>query len=455
MRLRFPLLLLVLLFGSCTAGARETAAEHKAAVYAAGEIAAAPLQGNLPDYSLPPAQLAKAQHLATVHNTLHFADEIWSLVQLLLLLFLGGVAWMRDRALRLSRNRWLQGYAFLFLFLLATSLLNLPLDLYGHSTSLRYGLSVQHWASWFGDQGKSFLMEWLIGGLILMLLFWIIRKLPNRWWLAFWIFTLPLTLFGLFIGPYVEPLFFHYEPLAKSQPALVERLEEVARRGGMDIPPDRMFLMQASAKLTTPNADVEGFGHSKRVVVWDTSIQKLTPDEILFVFGHESGHYVLGHVVRGLLLSFIGSFAILFIGFLFVRAALSHFGNRWRIPGQDDWGALPVLVLAFALFSTLLEPISATISRSQEHAADIYGQEAVHGIVRDPQTTARQAFDVLGSTSLADPNPSRFLEFWTFDHPAIGRRAAFGWAYNPWAPGYTPKYPSPAPSNGQLQPARR
>ncbi len=445
------MLALLLLLGTYPADARETAAEHKAAVYAAQQIAAAPLHGNLPDYSLPPAQLAKAQHLATVHTTMHFADEIWSLIQLLLLLFLGGIAWMRDRALTLSRNRWLQGYTFLFLFLFAGSLLNLPIDLYGHSTSLRYGLSVQRWGSWFGDLAKSFLLEWLIGGLLLMLLFWIIRKLPNHWWLVFWGCTLPLILFGLFIGPYVEPLFFHYEPLAKSQPALVQRLEQVARRGGMDIPPNRMFLMQASAKLTTLNADVEGFGSSKRVVVWDTSVQKFTPDEILFVFGHESGHYVLGHIVRGLLLGFIGNFALLFIGFLFVRAALSRFGNRWRIPGQDDWGAFAVLVLAFALFSSLLEPMTATISRSQEHAADIYGQEAVHGIVGDPQTTARRAFDVLGSTSLADPNPSRFLEFWTFDHPAIGRRAAFGQAYDPWAPGYVPKYFPVAPPENQPQ----
>ncbi len=440
MRLRLPLLLSLLLFSAYTAGARDTAAEHKAAVYAAQEMAAAPAHGNLSDYTLPPDQLAKAQHLATVHTTMHFADEIWGVVELLLLLFFGGIASIRDRALRLSRNRWVQGYAFLFLFLLAGSVLNLPLDLYGHSTSLRYGLSVQSWDSWFADQAKSFLLEWLVGGLVLMLLFWIIRKLPNRWWLVFWVCSIPLTLFGLFIGPYVEPLFFHYEPLAKSQPALVKRLEEVAQRGGMNIPPDRMFLMQASTKLTTLNADVEGFGSSKRVVVWDTSVQKLTPDEILFVFGHESGHYVLGHIVRGLLLGFIGSFALLFIGFLFIRSALSRFGKRWRIPGQEDWGAFAVLVLAFAVFSSLLEPITATLSRAQEHAADIYGQEAIHGIVGDPQGTARRAFDTLGSTSLVDPNPSRFLEFWSFDHPAIGRRAAFGWAYDPWAPGYAPKY---------------
>ncbi len=422
------------------ASASQTAAERQANAYAAAEIAAAPLHGNLPDYSLLPGQLAHAQHLAAVHTTLHFANEIWGILQLILLLWLGGIAWMRDRALRSGRNRWLQGYTFLFLFLLAGFLLDLPLSLYSHTLSRRYGLSIQGWPSWFGDQAKSFLLEWLVGGLILMLLFWIIRKLPTGWWLAFWVFTLPLTLFGLFIGPYIEPLFFHYEPLAQSHPELVRRLEQVAERGHMNIPPDRMFLMQASAKLTTLNADVEGFGHSKRVVVWDTSVQKFTPDEILLVFGHESGHYVLNHIRNGIVFSMASLFVLLYLGFRFVRAAIARFGDRWRIPAQDDWGAFAVLILAFALFSAALEPVTATLSRHQEHAADVYGQEAVHGIVADPQTAAQGAFDVLGAASLVDPNPSRFLEFWTFDHPATGRRAAFGKAYNPWVPGLAPKY---------------
>lgn len=420
--------------------ARETPAERAASTYAAQEIAAAPPNGNLPDYSLSPPDLAKAQHLAAVHMTTHFADEVWGILQLVLLLWIGAIGWMRDRALRAGCNRWIQGYTFLLQFVFAGFLLDLPLGIYAHHVARSYGLSIQGWGSWLGDELKSFLLEWLIGGLILMLLFWIIRKLPNRWWLVFWAFTIPITMFGLFIGPYIEPLFFHYEPLAKTQPALVARLEQVAQRGHMNIPPERMFLMQASAKLTTLNADVEGFGHSKRVVVWDTSIQKFTPDEILLVFGHESGHYVLGHITRGLLLSFAGSFVLLYLGFRFVRWTIARFGPLWRIPSPDDWGALAVLVLAFSLFGAFLEPITSGLSRIQEHAADVYGEEAVHGIVADPQTAAKNAFDVLGQTSLADPNPSRFLEFWTYDHPAIGRRAAFGKAYDPWAPGFSPRY---------------
>jgi len=431
------LMIPLLLLAGCS---HETDAEHAANAYAAQEIAAAAPHGNLPDYSLPPDKLAKAQHLASVHVTTHFADEAWGIVQLLLLLWLGAIAWFRDVAVRSGRNRWLQGYVFLLLFLVASFLLELPLDLYLHHLSLKYGLSVQGWGSWFGDQAKSFGLTWIIGGLVMMLLFWVIRRLPKRWWLLFWAFTIPMTLFGVFAGPYIEPIFNHYEPLQKTHPELVAQLEQVAERGHMNIPPERMFLMKASAKVTTLNADVEGFGHSKRVVVWDTSIAKATPGEILFIFGHESGHYVLGHIRRGLFISFVGLFVVLYLGFRFVRWAIARFGGSWRIPSQQDWGALAVLLLAFSIFSVFLEPVTCALSRSQEHAADVYGQEAIHGIVADPRATAKGAFDVLGETGLADPNPSPFVEFWTYDHPAVGRRAAFAAAYDPWVAGYMPKY---------------
>jgi STE24 endopeptidase len=435
---------LPLLFAACmflvSGCASETTAERAANGYTAQELAAAPAHGNLPDYSLSSADLAKAQHLSTLNQTLHFADEAWKIISLLLLLSLGGIAWMRDTAVKLSASRWVQGFAFLFLFVLALTLLDLPLDLYWHHLSLSYGLSVQSWTSWFGDQAKSFTLTWIIGGLLLMLLFWIIRKLPRSWWFVFWCVSIPIVLFGIFVAPYIEPIFFKYQPLEKTNPALVAQLEQVVEKGHMNIPPERMFLMKASAKLTTLNADVEGFGTSKRVVVWDTTIAKMTPDEIVFVFGHESGHYVLGHIGSTVVFTFAILLVTLYLGFLFVQAALRRYGVRWGIDSQNDWAALAILLLAFSLFGTLLEPMENAYSRMHEHAADVYGQEAVHGLVPDPQATAVGAFNVLGKTSFADPNPSQLYEFWTYTHPSIGRRAAFGKTYNPWVPGMEPKY---------------
>lgn len=440
-RTSFLLLLLLGVLPMNLAGcASQTAAEHAADVEATQELAAAPRHGNTLDYSLAPADLVKADHLGRVGELLHFGDEAWGILSLVLLLGSGAIAWMRDRAVKLSSNRWAQGYSFLFLFLLMTTLLELPVDLYGHHLSLRYGLSVQHWPSWFWDQAKMFALTWGIGGLLVMLLFWIIRKLERMWWLAFWCVSIPILFFGIFAAPYLEPLFFKYQPLEKTNPALVARLEQVVQKGHMNIPPERMFLMKASAKLSTLNADVEGFGSSKRVVVWDTTLARMTPDEIVFVFGHESGHYVLHHILKTIVFVLAVLLVTFYVGYLFVQWSIARFGPGWGVSSQNDWAALAVLLLAFSIFGTLLEPIENTYSRGHEHAADIYGEEAIHGLVADPQGTARGAFDVLGKASLDDPNPNPVYVFWTYTHPSIGYRAAFAQHYDPWAPGMQPKY---------------
>jgi Zn-dependent protease with chaperone function len=438
---RFAIALCLLLPVTLAGCAHETTAEHAANVYAQQELDAAPRHGNIPDYSLSPADLATSQHLSTIRITMHFVEEGWGIVSLLLLLWLGVIAWMRNTAVKISANRWLQGYVFLLLYLVAGALVSLPLDLYSQHLSRSYGLSVQSWASWFGDQGKSLALGWIIGGLVMMLLFWVIRKFPRGWWLVFWGCSIPIVLLGIFITPYViDPLFNKFEPLQKTNPALVAQLEKVVAKGHMDIPPERMFLMKASEKVSTMNAYVTGFGASKRVVVWDTSLQKGTPDEVLFIFGHESGHYVLHHIVYGILFSILGILVSLFLAYHFIQWAITKFGASWGVPTQTDWAALAVLVLAFSLLGLVSEPIQNTFSRMDEHAADVYGQEAVHGLIADPQGAAQGAFDVLGATSFADPNPSPLYEFWTGSHPAIGRRAAFGKAYDPWAPGMEPKY---------------
>ena len=444
MRLRFALLLMFFALLPCLATpqafASETAAEHAANVYAEQELRSHPLHQNLPDYSLPPDKLAKAQHLSTIHVTLHFVNVVWSVLQLLLLLATGAIAWMRDRAEGWSRNRWGQGFGFLLLFLVASTLLDLPLEIYTQHLSRVYGFSVQSWPSWVWDQAKGFGLSWVFGGLIVMLLFWIIRSLPRTWWLAFWVVLMPIAVFGAFIGPYISYMFYKHEPLQQSNPALVQKLEQVVQKGHMDIPPERMYLMKASEKETTLNADVEGFGASKRVVVWDTTIAKATPDEITYIFGHESGHYVLHHIVRGMIEGFIGSLLVLWLAFVFVRWAIAKYGAAWRISSQEDWSALAVLLLAVSLISVFSEPVVSTLSRQKEHAADVYGQEAVHGLVADPQAVAQHSFVVLGETSLSDPNPNPFFEFWSYSHPSIGRRAAFARAYDPWAAGMAPKY---------------
>ena len=193
---------------------------------------------------------------------------------------------------------------------------------------------------------------------------------------------LPILAFGVFIYPlFVEPLFFRFTPLADAQPQLASELERVVTRAGEQIPQSRMFEMNASSKLNALNAYVTGIGASRRVVVWDTTIARMTTPEIAFVFGHEMGHYVLGHVRDGMLFTAGVLLVFLFVGSRLLVWAIARWGGVLGMRGVDDWASLPVLLLLMSVFGFLSTPVSNAYSRHLEHQADQYGLEVVHGIV--------------------------------------------------------------------------
>jgi Zn-dependent protease with chaperone function len=436
MRLRTLLVLLLALVPlTSIARARAETTPTEAAVIAAADQ-------DHTAYTLPPAALAKAEHLKTFRTLSDFGGTLWGIVSVILILQLGIAARLRNVAVNLTKNRWGQCFIFFLEFMVLSTLLDLPLSLYEQHVQREYGLSVQGWGSWFGDLGKSFALSYIFGGLLVMLLFWLIRRFPKTWWIWIWAVVDVVVIFVVYISPIViDPLFNKFEPLTQSNPQLVQQLEKVVAKGkGINIPPDRMFLMKASDKVTTLNAYVTGFGSSKRVVVWDTSIAKGTPDEILFIFGHEMGHYVLGHIVSSILFSFVFILVSFFLGFHLFQFLLKRFGPKWRIPTQDNWAALYVFVLVLNVIGFLGEPIQNSFSRMHEHAADVYGEEVVHGIVANPQATGQAAFDLLGENAFVAPDPNPLVEFWTGSHPPIWFRAAFAKHYDPWTPGAEPKY---------------
>jgi Zn-dependent protease with chaperone function len=272
-------------------------------------------------------------------------------------------------------------------------------------------------------------------------LFWVIGRSPKQWWIWFWVPTMVGVLFGVFITPVViDPLFNKFEPLAQRNPALVAELAKVVTRSGVSLPPERMFFMRASQKVTSLNAYVTGFGPSKRLVLWDTTISASTRDELSGIFGHELGHYALHHIAWGLMFTALLLLVAFYLGQGIALSLLRRFGARWRIRSQNDWAFLAVLLLVLNSLSVFSEPVENVFSRSIEHAADVYGQEAIHGIVADPQSTTQQGFQRLGETSLDDPTPHPFIDFWTSSHPSTANRAAFAAAYNPWVEGQHPKY---------------
>ncbi len=396
-------------------------------------------------YKLPPDKLAKAIALGRIRNIIDLAGSLLDLAVLWSLLATGVSRRIENWLRGITSRRWMQGLLFFALFLLIDALADLPLDVYAHYVSRSYGISVAGWSSWLIDLSKGIGLSILFVPPILLAFNWIVRRWPRRYWLYAWLATIPLMVISVFIAPFFEPIFNQYEPLGKNHPALVAELEKVVARTGTNIPPERMFLMKASRKTNGLNAYVSGIGATKRIVVWDTTADRIPDDQVLFLLGHETGHYVLHHIPKGLALSAVGLFFVYCGCAQFAGWLARHFGARWGLGNEgmelqaesalSSRSGFLVLLFSISVAGFVLAPVDNAVSRHFEHQADVYGQEAVHGIVTDPQKTAVAAFNALGEAWLEDPNPDPFIEFWTYSHPSTQHRANFAAQYDPWANG--------------------
>lgn len=388
---------------------------------------------------LPPQRLAEAIALSRWDTGLYFGGTAWLLLTL----------WLASRAgrpiarlaERITRRPWLQGFLVAPLWALILIGLNIPLALLGHRVSLEFGLSVERWPAWWADWAKSEGIFLVLAVVVLSLAYALMRYAPRRWWIWLWAITIPVEIVAVFLAPIViDPMFNQFQPLRKVDPALVDRLERVAARGGLNIPPSRIFLMNASSKVTGPNAYVTGIGASKRIVVWDTTLKEETPDEILFTYGHEQGHYVLHHIWKGIAYSVPVILFFFWLAWRLLRWLVRVRGARWGIASEASWASAGLLLFLYVGLSFLSAPVANIMSRHIEHQADVYGQEVIHGLVPNPQKAAVDSFCSDANLWLDNPNPSPFVVFWTYTHPPTEQRAEFAAQYDPWLPGREPKY---------------
>jgi Zn-dependent protease with chaperone function len=392
-------------------------------------------------YTLSPDRDAKARALAKVRLRSTLVDMVYGFLILLLVLWWKLAAKFRDIAERVSSNRFVQVLIFAPLIALALDVLSLPTGIYENWIERVYGLSVQGWPSWFWDWTKGELIS-VIGSIIaLALLYAVIRKSPRRWWFYFWLAALPIMVILVFLQPLViDPMFHKFEPLQQKDPVLTAELQKMVHHAGRDIPPERMFWMGAGEKTTELNAYVTGFGASKRIVVWDTMIAKMSTPQIVFVVGHEMGHYVLNHVTKGLLVAAIFLFVTFFIAYRLSGWLLARWGASWGIRALDDWASYPALLLLLTIIVTVAGPILNTFSRYIEHQADQYGLEVTHGLTPDSGEVAAQSFNILGDVGLSDPDPSPLRIFLFYNHPAVSDRIQFALHYDPWSKGESPEF---------------
>ena len=419
----------------------EPASQPESSQPAASEAPPHASEKRITGYTLPPDMYKKAHTLSEIAFWGEIVTFIYSL----------GILWLflqwrlgpkyRDWSESASSVRFLQAVIFAPLFLVTVAILDIPTDIGREWVLRKYGLSIQNWGSWLWDWTKGELISIALGIILIWILYAVIRKSRRRWWFYFWLAALPIGLFLVFLQPVViDPMFHKFEPLAQKDPALTTQLERMVQRAGEKIPPERMYWMGAGEKTTALNAYVTGFGASKRLVVWDTTIAKMTTPEIVFVAGHEMGHYVLNHIPKGLAFFAVFLAVLLYLGSRSIGWLLAKWGPRWQIRGLDDWASLPALLLLLSIFVFIASPIGNSFSRHIEHQADQYGLEVTHGLTPDSSQVAAQAFQVLGEVDLADPKPNPVDVFFFYDHPAIPNRIRFCLTYDPWVSGSQPEF---------------
>lgn len=260
------------------------------------------------------------------------------------------------------------GIAFLATLGVLGFLVDLPFGLYRtFVVEQRFGFNKMTWGLWLGDLLKQTLLAVLIGGPLLLAVLWLMGRMGELWWFWVWAFWLGINLLVLLIYPsFIAPLFNKFSPLADE--SLARRIDALLARCGFRS--SGLFVMDGSKRSAHGNAYFTGFGAAKRIVFFDTLLEKLAPEEVEAVLAHELGHYKHRHIWQRVLL--LGTISL---GFLWGLGYLIQQPWFFQGLGMSSSGTAPALALfsmAVPVFTFPFAPVMSQISRCHEFQADAY-----------------------------------------------------------------------------------
>ena len=336
-------------------------------------------------------------------------DFLWGAGVSLLLLAAGWSAAMRDRAERWTRPAFLRGGAYALQYLIATAVLSLPFALYaGFVREHAYGLSNLTLGGWLGEWGKGLAVTLAVFAPAVAVLYRILARAPRTWWLWGAAAAAALGMGVELVAPVVlVPIFNDQKPLRDERVA--GPILSLARANG--ITAGQVWEIDASRQSNRISANVSGLLGTERITLTDNLLRRASLPEIEAVMGHEIGHYVMNHAV-----TLVTEYGLEIAAGLAVVSALfervrRRFGARWRVRGIDDPAGLPLLALLFSAVMLLATPVTNTIQRTEEQAADWYGLNAA----QQPDGLARAALQVSEYRKL---EPGWLEELVFYDHPS-------------------------------------
>jgi len=314
---------------------------------------------------------------------------------------------------QLGGNDWLRLIAMAAVVGVGLEALTFPIDFWsGFVLEHRYELSNQNLLGWLWRRLKAYAVGGVLGLLLLLGLYAILRWTGEYWWLwaaGGWL-VVSLVL-GQLLPVLILPLFYKVTRLDDAP--LLEKLQRLAAGTGLTVA--GVYRLHLSAETRKANAALAGLGRTRRVLLGDTLLEQFTPEEIEVVFAHEVGHHVYRHLPKMVVVSVLLATA----GFWLVNLVLGLGAPRLGYAGVADPSALPLLLLVLSLFGLILSPLQNALSRFFETQCDRYA------LARTSMPAAyRSAFVKLARINKSDPDPNPLVAWLFYDHPPIRRRLA-------------------------------
>ncbi|WP_353093277.1 M48 family metallopeptidase [Tissierella praeacuta] len=322
-----------------------------------------------------------------------------------------------------NKSLFLTGLLYGIVFFTIIFLVNLPLDYYSSFyLKHKYGLSNQTFIRWIEVTLKSFIINDLIISFFIFIPFYIIYRNPKIWWLQLSFLIIPFIIFMVFISPFViDPIFNKYTSIENER--LGKEITKLLDKA--DIQNAKIYKVDKSKDTKTMNAYMTGIFHSKRIVLWDTTINNLEEKEVLSITAHEIGHYVKGHIWKNIIFSSIGTILLLFLVYITSTWILNLSNGVFGIRKLYDIAAVPLLILVLNFYSFIGSPIANYSSRKMEIEADAY-----EIILTEDRESAISGMEKLYKESLGLPRPSEIFKIWYHTHPTLEERIDFYKNYN-------------------------
>jgi Zn-dependent protease with chaperone function len=300
------------------------------------------------------------------------------------------------------------------------SLATLPFDARAESVMRDYNLSTQTWGSWAIDRLKAFGINAVVIVFVLFVLFALVRRAPRWWWIPACALAALMVVVGSFVYPVlIEPVFNTFKPMEPGP--LKSSLIALADEDGL--PVKDVLVADASRRTNRLNAYVSGFGSTRRIVVYDTTLRDMSPEEIRLITAHELGHVKHHDVLRGTL---IGALGVAFgVCLLYLVLELPWLQRRAGVSALADPRSIALILAMVAVFTQVATPLELLVSRRIEARADVHALD----LVRDPagQIAMQHRLAVANLADL-DPNPIVYGLF--ASHPTPPERIAIArnWA---------------------------